>query len=299
MTARFAHLMFVAVVALAGCKGKTDGKAAMPPATGQGAAPMPELPKVVEAPGSKAGSASTSEGHATGTLFAHAEAQLAPTVGGTIAEIMVKESDRVKAGDVVFRLDTRDASLRREQARVAVNAAKVNLSAIEVELKRTQSLFDQNAANKAQLEQMQARYDGAKVQVEQAEVMLQIANKSIGDATVRSPINGVVTMKLKNVGEMATMMPPTIVLVIQDHATLDLKFRLPERALATVKPGTTFTANFAAVGAKRDAKVTRINPTIDARTRTLEVIAEVANPDLTLMPGLLAEIEMHKAGENK
>jgi multidrug efflux pump subunit AcrA (membrane-fusion protein) len=91
---------------------------------------------------------------------------------------------------------------------------------------------------------------------------------------------------------MATMMPPTIIAIIQDQDTLDLRFRLPEKALATVKAGSTVKARFAALGVTHDAKVTRIQPTIDPRTRTIEVVAELPNPDLALKPGLLAEVEL-------
>ena len=103
------------------------------------------------------------------------------------------------------------------------------------------------------------------------------------------------TAKLKNEGEMATMMPPTVVLVVQDQSVLELRFRLPERSLAEVKVGEAVTAKFEALGVTRQAKVTRIQPVVDPRTRTVEVVAEVPNPDGALKSGLLAEVELGAA----
>lgn len=288
---------FVIVVALsaAACRGKAEGKNELPPATGPQAAPLPTLPKIDTSPPvppSGAGPVATSDARATGTLYPHAEAALAPQASGIIAEIPVAEGSRVKKGDVVFRLDSGDASLRRQQAAAGLEAARVNLRAVKIEYDRTKALFEQNAVNHAQWDAIQARYDGAVVGVRQAEVALSMAAKSLADTAVRSPIDGVVTAKLKNEGEMATMMPPTIVLVVQDQATLDLRVRLPERSLMSVKPGDTITATFEALGVKRTAKVTRINPTVDMRSRTIEVVAELPNPDLTLKAGLLAQVEL-------
>jgi RND family efflux transporter MFP subunit len=153
-------------------------------------------------------------------------------------------------------------------------------------------MVEQNAMNRAQWDQIEARHDGAVAAVQQAQVALNMAQKAVADATVRSPLDGVVTAKLKSTGEMATMMPPTVVLVVQQQDTLELRFRLPESALTRVAPGDTVTARFGAVDVTRPAKVVRVNPTIDARTRTIEVIAALDNPDLLLRPGLLAEIEL-------
>jgi membrane fusion protein (multidrug efflux system) len=82
------------------------------------------------------------------------------------------------------------------------------------------------------------------------------------------------------------------VLIVQNQSQLELKFRLPERSLATVAPGGAITARFEALGAARPAKVLRINPTVDPRTRTFEVVAVLDNADGALKPGLLAEVDL-------
>lgn len=273
---------------LAGCSRKE--KPELPPATGTGAPALPALPKPTEPPPA----VGATEDKTTGTLHPHEEVQLAPKAGGIIEKILVDEGDRVKKGDVVIRMDARDAALRLSQAKTSLRAARVQLDAVKLEHARSKALLDQNALPKAQWEQVDARYQGALVGVQQAEDAVAIASKAVADAIVRAPINGIVTAKLKSEGEMATTMPPTIVLVIQDQDTLDLRFRLPERALASLRAGDTFTAKFSSVGITRQAKITRINPTVDARSRTIEVVAELQNPELSLKPGLLAEIELGK-----
>jgi RND family efflux transporter MFP subunit len=197
---------------------------------------------------------------------------------------------------VLFRLDDRDAALRLEQARAAREAARVNLRAIQTEYDRTKPMFDEKAVNRMQWDQLVARLDGAKVAVQQADVAVSMAEKAVADATVRSPIDGVITSKLKNEGEMATTMPPTVVLVVQDQSVLELRLRLPEHALGQVKIGDVVTARFDALGTTRQARVTRINQAVDARTRTVEVVAEIPNPDRSLKSGLLAAVQLNEEG---
>jgi multidrug efflux pump subunit AcrA (membrane-fusion protein) len=91
---------------------------------------------------------------------------------------------------------------------------------------------------------------------------------------------------------MATMIPPSVVLVIQDQRVLELRFRLTERALTRVKPGDTVRATFGAIDLTREARVLRISPTVDVRSRTIEVVTELDNEDGALRPGLLADVEL-------
>ncbi len=288
-----ALLLSTLSIGAAGCK-RRDGGKDLPPAAGAGAAPLPNLPSVVKV--DEGGAVVPTEGHTTGTTFPRAEAQIGPNAGGVIAQILVKEGDRVRKGQVLFRQDTKDAALRVDQAKAALAAAQVNLRATETESTRTKSMFDQKAVSQMQWDQVAARLDGAKVGVSQAQVALNMAQKFQSDSTVRSPINGLVVAKLKNEGEMATMMPPTVVLVVQDQSVLELRFRLPEKALTQIKIGDVVNVSFEALGLKREAKVSRIQPAVDARTRTVEVVADIPNPDGALRSGLLAEVEV---GEEK
>jgi RND family efflux transporter MFP subunit len=260
----------------------------LPPASGAGAAPLPALPQVEAS--NEGTLVAPTEGRTTGTTYPRAESQIGPNAGGVIDKIFVKEGDKVKRGMVLFRQDPRDAQLRVSQARAALASAEVNLKATQTEYDRTKMMFDQKAVNQMQWDQITARLDGAKVGVEQAKVALEMAQKALSDTTVHSPLEGVVTAKLKNEGEMATMMPPTVVLVVQDQSTLELRFRLPEKSLTELKTGDTVTANFEATGDKREAKVVRVNPAVDPRSRTVEVVATIPNTDRSLKSGLLATV---------
>jgi membrane fusion protein (multidrug efflux system) len=162
----------------------------------------------------------------------------------------------------------------------------------ETEPARISTLVAQNAAPRQQLDQLEASVEAAKVQISAAENAVAMASKAIGDATVRAPIDGVVLEKRLSVGEYATMMPPTPVLVLQDQATLELKFRLPERILASIRKGDKVTVAIPALEVARDAVISEVAPMVDTRTRTIELTAVLDNADGALRPGLMAEVKL-------
>jgi RND family efflux transporter MFP subunit len=285
--------ILLAAALAGGCGKSKDGAASMPPASGEGAPPRAALPVLTPA-GNNTPAAPTTR-TTTGTTFPRASAQVAPNMSGVLSVVAVEEGDRVKKGDLLFRLRSEDFELRVQQAKAGLKSAEVGLAAIKVEYERTQRLFEKNAINQATWDQVQAQYQGAQVGVEAARVNVALAQKARADATVRSPISGVVTAKLKSAGEMVTMMPPSVVVVVEDHSLLELRFRLPETSLAAVQVGDVLQAQFTAAGFNREVKVTRISPNVDPMTRTIEVIAELPNPDGLLKAGMLAELTIGRA----
>ncbi len=285
-------LLFSMVVAAGatGCKKSESQATKLPPATGEGSPPAAKLPEIVkDAP---MPTAQTGNERTTGTTYAREEAKLGPKMSGVVTKIWVKEGDVVKKGDPLFQLDARAISLGREQAAAGLRSADVNLRATQVEYDRTKALLDQNAVNRAQFDQIQARLDGAKVMVEQARVGVSQANQMLADAVVRSPMTGIVVAKLVSEGETATMMPPTVVLVVQDQSSLELRFRMPEKVLAEIKQGSRLTATFGSLGVTREAEVVRVSASVEQHTRTVEIFAVLPNKDGVLRPGMLANVEM-------
>lgn len=294
MTRRGLAVIAAAALMLLGCKTAKTGEG-LPPPTGSGT-PPPDIPSLAAADGvGDAGSgagASQGAGHfsGTGTLVAEHHAELGPKSSGVLTQVAVDEGDHVKKGQLLFRLDAAQAQIAARQAKAAVEAAQVGLDAAGLDYKRTKELFDRGSVAPATLDQVKARFDGAQANLDQAKAALSMANRNAGDAAVRSPIDGVVTNKLKSVGETVTMMPPTVVVVVQDLDSLELRARLPERALANIKTGDKVKMHLPATGEDRIVEIKRINPAIDARTRTVEIVAAVQNKDHALKPGMLAEV---------
>ena len=279
------------------CKSKKSEGKPLPPASGSGAAPLPALPDVKPTGGETGGTAggpatATSSDVVAGTLEAREQVAVAAKSSGTIQILRVDEGSRVKKGDLLFQLDSRDAQLMKKQSVTQLEGAKLALRTAQREYDRLKGLVAQNAIPQQQLDQLEAQVDGAKLQIAGAQNAIAMANKNIADAAVRSPLSGVVIKKMMSVGEYATMMPPSPVVIVQDQSSLELKFRLSEDALASVKQGDPVTVTIPSLQQTRAASVARISPMIDPRTRTVELTAVLDNCDGALRPGLGAQVSL-------
>jgi RND family efflux transporter MFP subunit len=280
-----------AFLLLAGCH--SEPGSGLPPPTGSGAPPAPVIPKLSDVASAAPAASGVAPGAAwTGTLYARHEAELGPKMSGVLSQVTVEEGDRVKKGQLMFRLDAASAYLGVSQAKAAIATATVARDAAKLEYVRATELSTKGSISPAAYDQAKSAFDQASMSLEQAKVALQLAQRGAFDTAIYSPIDGVVTSKQKSVGETVTMVPATTVLVIQDVAHLELRANLPERTLASLGQGTELRMFARSVGIERAVPVKRVNPTIDAKTRTVEVVADVDNSDGKLKVGMLVEVSL-------
>ena len=284
--------------ALGACQ--KEGLPKLPPPTGEQAPPAPKIPKLAELAkhsGESSGSAAARAG--TGSLQPLQSAALGPKDSGLLTAITVGEGERVRKGQVMFRQDDEQARLAVEQAKTQVATAKVQQSTAQLDLDRARVLHGHGSASQGALDQAKGRADAADSMVVQAEAAVRLAERRLQNLVVTSPIDGVVAEKRMNVGEIATMMPPSVVLVVQHIDVLELRARLPETALKTVGEGAQIDVRFPALDETRKVKIQRIAPTVDPRTRTIEIVALVENKDHRLKAGMLAEVAYADAATGK
>ena len=296
MSIRSSRSLVAMAILVVGCGKASDGGRELPPATGPGAPPLPSvpaLPAADSAAGAQPASVEVAERKATGTLLPRSEVSVVARARGAVVALEVEVGAKVKRGQLLFRIDAREATLRLAQAQTQVAAAEQQQRAVEAEYNRTKALFEQQAATPQQWELVSAQLDGAKVAVAQARNGAAVAAKAVTDATARAPIDGLVVSRSVALGNFLN--DGEAALVLQDQATLELRFRLPERALAAVHVGDALTVTVPALGLARPAKIAIVGPSVDTRTGTFELTALLDNRDGALRPGQMAQVELGAA----
>ncbi|PRP91052.1 Multidrug resistance protein MdtA precursor [Enhygromyxa salina] len=282
-------------VGLLGCD-KQDADSGLPDATGEAAPERVDMPTPAKAAAGE-GAYETASHRWVGSVRAKHHVELAPGMTGVIANIAVEEGDTVEAGQQVFRIEGSSVKLAVSQAQAGVAAAELQLAEAERETERTRKLAERGSVGSANLERAEAQVAAAKAGVKQARAATALARSHTADLTVESPISGVVTHKYKNVGEVATMMPPTIVLVIDDLSTIEVRVRVPELKLRELDVGSPVTVSFPALDRTLEVPITRIGNAVDPQTRTIELIIDVDNPDLRIKSGMSVEVELDRPPE--
>jgi RND family efflux transporter MFP subunit len=216
---------------------------------------------------------------AVGTVKTKREVLIAPRIMGTILELPVRAGDRVDQGQVLARLDDRDARTRLEQARSGVVEAESESSRAQTDYRRFERLRQQNAVPQQQFEQAQAAYRAAAARLKMAREALKEAEINVGFSEIRSPVTGFVVEKDMEVGDMAS--PGRPILLVQEGGTLRLEAAVREGLAGTVELGAALKVKVDAIQQELTGTVEEKVPEADPRSRSF--LVRVALP---LTPGL-------------
>jgi len=265
--------------------------------------------------------------YANGVVKATGQYQVFPTVTGTVMELLVREGDTVLAGTPLVRIDDRAAGagarISAAQVRLleqnasdngpiiaqlveAVQQARDRHALDSTNLARQQALWSQQIGSRGELDQRHlaaATSRAALVRAEKAltegrarlrtELEVARSNAAISqagsdDRTPRSLIDGVVYDLLVEPGELATPQRP--IAVVGSATDMFLELEVDEYDIREVGPGqTAFITLDSHNGATHEARITRIIPLMDQRSRTFKVEARFVSPPGQLFPNLTAE----------
>lgn len=213
-----------------------------------GCAPAPDQLTVVTAQ-AKSGQIATAF-ELTGALMPIQSADLTAPFSGKIAAINVKAGDLVTQGQVLGSLDLSQlqGQLRQAQANYQSSQGSLAQSRVSLEnarnaLERSQSLFQEGAVSKQQLDSDQKAYDLARLQYENnaaggagaANASVESIKVQISNASIKSPFAGVVVSVNMTAGETASLSAPLF--TVADMSVLKLKGTVPQEALPYLKSG--------------------------------------------------------------
>lgn len=228
---------------------------------------------------------------ATGQLTAKASATIAAQVRGQVTEIRSREGEAVEAGTVLLVIDPERRQLEVANAEAQLAKAKAEYAVATRNFQRTQSLSRGNAASEARLDEDRTRQLLASSASNAARAQLGLAKRALADSTVRAPFSGLIARRHVSVGEYLTAGTALFDLVALDP--IEVEFTLAEIDSSKVVLGHPVEVTLAPYPDQIfRATVSMISPTIDPRTRTLLVKAELPNPDGLIRPGLFAHTDL-------
>jgi membrane fusion protein (multidrug efflux system) len=228
---------------------------------------------------------------ATGELLAKDRAEIAAEVPGRITEILLFEGDDVDAGEIVLEIDPERRKLEVEDARARVSEAEAYVLDRERETKRVRELRRKNVASQAQLDQAETQLKLARARLSAGRAHLGVAERALRDASVSAPFEGIIARRFVSVGEFVKSGQELFELVALDP--IEVEFHVTERDSGRVAVKDEVSVRVAPYPDESfRAVVTLVSPTIDSRTRTLRLKANLPNPDGRLLPGLFARVEL-------
>lgn len=259
------------LLALVACKGGGNGEAkAKAGEENKG----PEAVPVEVAQASRRAIAASYTG--TAPLEARAESQVIAKTSGVALSVLAEEGQMVRAGQTLVRLDAARAELQAAQAAAMMRKLESNYA-------RSRQLADQKLISANDNDQL--RYD-----LENARAAYKLANLELSYANVKAPISGVIAQRSIKAGNFVQINTPIFRIV--DTSRLEAVLNVPERELATLKPGLPVQLQVDAMPGKTfTGTVDRIAPVVDSGSGTFRVISTFAGGGV-LQPGMFGRLRI-------
>jgi RND family efflux transporter MFP subunit len=202
-----------------------------------------------------------------GTVRARLRATVEAKANGRITAMKVILGQKVKAGDLLARLDAPEIKARLDQAEASLQQA-------ERDSERMSSLFPQHAVSRADYETAESRYRVARGVVAEARAIM-------GYLEILAPFDGVVTRKWVEVGDQAAPGKPLV--DIEDPSKLQLEADVPETLVGRIRQDAHMTIRVGQTPGDLAGTVAEIAPVADPTSRTFRV-----KLDLPASPGLMS-----------
>lgn len=212
----------------------------------------------------------------TSTVQAYVKNNIGPQMAGRITKINVEIGDFVKEGQILAEID-----------KAQLLQAQLQLQNQEVELQRLKSLYEEGGLSQSDYDAIQMQYNVLKTQVENL----------VENTTLRSPINGVVTARNYDVGDMYAMSMP--IFTVEQIVPVKLLVGISETDYSKVKKGDSVEVTADAIPGKTFyGKISRIYPTVDPTTRTFTAEVKIDNNYKTLRPGMFVRATVNFGTNN-
>ena len=212
----------------------------------------------------------------TATVEADNINNIAPASPNRIKSIAVEVGDHVRKGQTLVRLDPANS-----------DQLKINLDQIKREYDRAVRLLEIGGGTRQAVDQLKAQLDAAQSQYDN---MLE-------NTVLVSPINGVVTARNYDPGDMTGNLP--VLTVGQLSPVVKVIVNVTESDLSKLRAGLPVTVTFDAFPDENfEGKISRIYPTVDSSTRTFQTEIVITNRGERILPGMFARVSIDLGSHN-
>jgi membrane fusion protein (multidrug efflux system) len=220
---------------------------------------------------------------AIGSVAAAQGVVVSADLPGIVASIDFASGARVRAGDLLARLDT-----KQEDAQLAAAEAQQHLA--DVNFGRMRILKEQGVS-------AQSEYDQVEAEAKQAQARVKEIRATIERKTIRAPFGGVLGIRQVNLGQYVNA--GQAIVPLRSLAPVYVDFSVPQQGMHDLHIGAEIDISIEGVpGTAATGRVTAVNSVIDQSTRNVGVQATFANHDERLKPGMFVEASV-VAGQSR
>ena len=232
---------------------------------------------------------------ASGTVTALQSVDLRAQTTSTVAQVLVKDGQNVRKGELLFRFDDRADRAALDKARAQLARDRASLNDLERQLNRAKELKGQNFIAQNAVDTAQANFDAGQALMKSDEAAIQATQVTLGYNELRAPISGRVGLVSVYPGSLVQANASAAPLVnIAQLDPIAISFTVPETQLASLlaatRAGELDVEALPPPGSAKGAasikgRVSAVDNLVDSSTGTIKVKAEFDNKAQALWPG--------------
>jgi RND family efflux transporter MFP subunit len=208
-------------------------------------------------------------------------------VAGRLAEVLVREGDRVTKGQLLARFETNELQSRVNERQSALDAARADARWTARDLGDKETLAKRNIVSQSALDAARSSAENKASMVSVSEAQLEIAQRNLSDAEVKAPFDGVVGERIANQGESLPI--DGKILALLDTSHVEVAAQMPAADVVRLKVDQPVTVTLEGFGDREfQGRITRISPTAQAGSRSIPVYVEITDRHDALRGGLFA-----------
>jgi RND family efflux transporter MFP subunit len=238
----------------------------------------------------------------SGTVVSDNRKMITSRYMGFVKNVKVAEGDRVKKGDLLYEIDSKEIDSAKAQVELAIQQALLSLQMYQnqhsnalLNLQRNRRLKEKGIVSKAQFEGIELMEKNlrdmvkvARKQVQQAKARLQEVLNQYNYLKVNAPNDGVIVQKNINSGEMA--MPGMPAMVLTDLSRLRIVTEISEKNLHFIKLGKKVHVSIPSVQIDNEGEISAIIPSSNPMTHTFKVKISFDKEGKIVYPGLYTKV---------
>jgi RND family efflux transporter MFP subunit len=205
-------------------------------------------------------------------------------VAGRLAEVLVREGDRVSEGQLLARFETTELQAKVDERQSSVEAARADLKWAARDRRDKETLSARSIVSQSAADQARATHENKVSMVAVAEAQLDVAKKNLADAEVRAPFAGVVGERIANQGESLPIDGRIVALLDTSH--VEVAAQMPAADVVRMQVGQVASVTLEGFDRLFNGRVMRISPTAQAGSRSIPVYVEILDRDENLRGGL-------------
>ncbi len=222
-------------------------------------------------------------------------------VSGLLEKKYFKEGQKVKKGDLLYKIEDKVYKAKVDEAKASVQMAEATLNNAVRNWDRVKKLYKQKAISQEKRDNTLSAYEEAIASLSLAKAKLNQAQINLSYTKVLAPITGTIGLKKVDVGDYVSSNPPTTLINITDNEKIYVYFSMPLSDYINIKNGIweipknkKITINLTIEGKtlKQQGLVDFVDSNVDRKTSVVKFRALLDNQNKYLMPGSFSRVTL-------